>query len=127
MITPKRFFCFKDYTELRYKEHPQNKITFLVGKSKSMNNINLVQFMVLRDKDGDIPTNSQKWTTLKCGLMKLTNMNDETDIILIEVVDITHKGITYTVGADKHQNDLWTDDDEANYINDETRRDDNDY
>ena len=126
MTVPKKIFYFKDYTEIRYKEHPQNKVTFLLGRTKSKGSNNLTQIMVLRDQDGDIPTNSQKWTTLQCKLMVLRNENDDTDVVMIEFVKMIHKGITYIIGADKYQNQLWTDDDEANYI-DETRRDDSDY
>jgi len=115
MIVPKKIFYFKDYTEIRYKEHPQNKVTFLIGRTKSNGSNNLAQIMVLRDQEGDIPTNKQRWTTLKSKLMVLRNENDDTDVVMVEFIKLVHKGINYIIGADKYQNDLWNDEDEAEF------------
>tara|TARA_R110000823_G_C15905839_1_gene497324 strand:- start:1258 stop:1695 length:438 start_codon:yes stop_codon:yes gene_type:complete len=112
-VAPKKVFHFKDYTEIRYKEDPHDKTTFLIGRLRSRKNNHLAQIMVLRDNDGDIPSSVQQWKTLKCKLMVLTNQEDDDDYILMEFVELVHKEIKYLIGAQMVQNKLWVEEEDG--------------
>lgn len=107
---PKHTYKFKEYTELRYRDSPLDRTTFLIGKIKCKNGYKLLQVMMTRDEHRDIPTNEQRWLTCKVQPMKLKNVRDDNDYILMDYIEIDNEeGDGYIIGAEMCNNELWTD------------------
>jgi hypothetical protein len=113
---PKRVYKFKEYTELRYRDSPIDRTTFLIGKIKCKNGYKLLQVMMTRNETTDIPTNQQRWLTRKVQPMKLKNVRDDNDYILMDYFEIDNDdGDGYIVGAEMCNNELWTDEHTLRY------------
>ena len=138
MIEPryKKSYKMIEQRELRYCDSCCDATTFFIGKRYR----NLIQVKMMRDSENAIIENPE-FKFYKIQTMELKNGIDETDIILMEYVDV--KGFCdlsdydgsvfvcyYMIGADKYKNKLWnaTDDERYNKRIDELReRDMNDY
>lgn len=107
MTTPAKIFSFNQYDEIRYKNCPIDRTSFLIGKVRRKDDMlgtGLIQMMLLRNKTSDIPSNKQKWRTYKLKAMKLKNMSDPTDFMLMEYFQADD----YLIGAElMERNPLW--------------------
>jgi len=123
MIEPryKKSYKMIEQRELRYCDSCCDATTFFIGKRYR----NLIQAKMIRNSENELIENPQ-FKFYKIQTMELKNGIDETDIILLEYIDM--KGYCdesdydgsvivcyYMIGADKYKNKLWTDEDDVIY------------
>ena len=136
MIEPryKKSFKFKEHTELRYVNSKVDATTFFIGERYG----DLIQVKILRD-DNNKHFNSG-FQFYKIRRMELKRWDKENkkdiddDVILLEYISgFKHDVIIddwdgrcyvcyYIIGADKHRNKLWNDEDDKNYAEWEQQR-----
>jgi len=129
MIEPryKKSYKFKENTELRYVNSKVDATTFLIGKRYG----DLIEVKLLRDDDNKHFNNGFQFYKIKRMEMrrwdKEKQTEDKNDVILLEYISgFKHETIIdnwdgrcymcyYVIGADKHKNKLWNDEDDENY------------
>jgi hypothetical protein len=138
MIEPrfKKSYKFQQQKELRYCESGVDATTFFIGRRYK----NLIQVKQTRTHDDEVIENPQ-FKFYKIKTMEMKNAEDETDIILLEYLDILcdyqlnyYDGgcdvCYYRIGADKFNNKLWNDCDSIKYLflmKEQQERDEEDY
>ena len=123
MIEPryKKSYRFTEHREVRYNPCCVDATTFFIGKRYN----NFIQIKLIRNDENELIENAE-FKIYKIKTMELKNGIDETDIILLEYVDIKcfadecdYDGKIYVcyymIGADKFNNKLWTDEDDKLY------------
>ena len=123
MIEPryKKSYRFTEHREVRYNPCCVDATTFFIGKRYNK----FIQIKLIRNDENELIENPE-FKIYKIKTMELKNGIDETDIILLEYVDIKccsdecdYDGKIYVcyymIGADKFKNKLWTDEDDKLY------------
>ena len=123
MIEPryKKSYRFTEHKEVRYNPCCVDATTFFIGKRYN----NLIQVKLIRNDENELIDNPE-FKFYKIKTMELKNGIDETDIILLEYLDIKFRVdedpydgkiyvVYYMIGADKIKNKLWTDEDSKRY------------
>ena len=123
MIEPryKKSYRFTEHREVRYNPCCVDATTFFIGKRYNK----FIQIKLIRNDENELIENPE-FKIYKIKTMELKNGIDETDIILLEYVDIKcfadecdYDGKIYVcyymIGADKFKNKLWTDEDDKIY------------
>lgn len=123
MIEPiyKKSYKMIQQREVRYNPCCVDATTFFIGRRHR----NLIQVKMIRNGENEIIENPQ-FKFYKIQTLELKNAIDKTDVILMEYVDIKccadedpYDGSVmvcyYMIGADKHKNELWTDEDDKTY------------
>ena len=123
MIEPryKKSYRFTEHREVRYNPCCVDATTFFIGKRYNK----FIQIKLIRNDENELIENPE-FKIYKIKTMELKNGIDETDIILLEYVDIKCRAdicdyddkvyvCYYMIGADKFKNKLWTDEDSKQY------------
>ena len=125
MIEPiyKNSYKFIEQRELRYNHSCVDPTTFFIGKRYK----NLIQVKLIRN-DENVLIENPEFKFYKIKTKELKNITDETDIILLEFIDIKYgydenaydgkcEIVYYMVAADMYDIPLWTVKDDLIYKN----------
>ena len=109
-MEPVKIYTFIPYDEIRYKNCPNDRTSFLIGNIRRKNDMlgtGLIQMMMLRNKSNDIPTNKQKWRTYQLKAMELKSVTDPSKFMIMEYF----KSDDYLIGAElAEKNPRWCED-----------------